>query len=121
VEDLGKGCGGRAWVVVTSQEDIDAVLGNVVGAKSNDFSKIQGRFTTRISLSSSNTDEVIQQRLLEKTIEAETELHELFREKGDVLKNQLTFSNNGATLNNYKDPNDFSVNYPFAPYHYQLV
>lgn len=121
VENLGTVCEGRAWVVVTSQEDIDAVLGNVVSAKSNDFSKIQGRFSTRISLSSSNTDEVIQARLLEKTVDAETELHKLFRAKGDVIKNQLTFSNNGATLKNFKDENDFSINYPFAPYHYQLV
>ena len=28
-EDLGTVCGGRAWVVVTSQEDIDAVLGDM--------------------------------------------------------------------------------------------
>ncbi|MDQ3749008.1 MAG: BREX system P-loop protein BrxC, partial [Acidobacteriota bacterium] len=120
VENLGTICEGRAWVVVTSQEDIDAVLGNVVGAKSNDFSKIQGRFPTRLSLSSSNTDEVIQARLLEKTEEAETELNALFKEKGDVLKNQLSFSG-GATLKKFKSAEDFTKNYPFAPYHYQLV
>lgn len=120
VENLGTICEGRAWVVVTSQEDMDSVLGNVVGAKSNDFSKIQGRFPTRLSLSSSNTDEVIQARLLEKTDEAETELNALFEEKGDVLKNQLNFTG-GATLKNYKSAEDFAENYPFAPYHYQLV
>ncbi len=120
VENLGTICEGRAWVVVTSQEDMDAVLGNVVGAKSNDFSKIQGRFPTRLSLSSSNTDEVIQARLLEKTDDAETELKALFAEKGDVLKNQLSFSG-GATLKNFKSAEDFTKNYPFAPYHYQLV
>jgi hypothetical protein len=120
VEDLGKTCEGRAWVVVTSQEDMDSVLGNVVGAKSNDFSKIQGRFPTRLSLSSSNTDEVIQARLLEKTEEAEKELNALFAEKGDVLKNQLSFTG-GVTLKNYKTAEDFTKNYPFAPYHYQLV
>jgi len=120
VENLGTICEGRAWVVVTSQEDMDSVLGNVVGAKSNDFSKIQGRFPTRLSLSSSNTDEVIQARLLEKTEESETELNALFKEKGDVLRNQLSFSG-GATLKNFKTEEDFSKNYPFAPYHYQLV
>ena len=31
-ENLGTVCGGRAWVVVTSQEDIDAVLGEVRAA-----------------------------------------------------------------------------------------
>ena len=65
-EDLGTICNGRAWVVVTSQEDIDAVLGEIRGSKANDFSKIQGRFSTRLSLSSANADEVIQSRLLDK-------------------------------------------------------
>jgi hypothetical protein len=46
VENLGTACGGRAWVVVTSQEDIDSVLGEVRASKANDFSKIQGRFKT---------------------------------------------------------------------------
>ena len=32
-ENLGTVCGGRAWVVVTSQEDIDAVLGEVRAAR----------------------------------------------------------------------------------------
>ena len=65
-EDLGTICKGRAWVVVTSQEDIDAVLGEMKKTKANDFSKIQGRFKTRLSLSSANVDEVIQARLLRK-------------------------------------------------------
>ncbi|MCF8004221.1 MAG: BREX system P-loop protein BrxC, partial [Chromatiaceae bacterium] len=55
-ENLGTACGGRAWVVVTSQEDIDAILGEVRASKANDFSKIQGRFKTRLSLSSGNVD-----------------------------------------------------------------
>ncbi|WP_425059049.1 hypothetical protein SCACP_37030 [Sporomusa carbonis] len=54
-EDLGTYCGGKAWVIVTSQQDIDSVT----KVKGNDFSKIQGRFNTRISLSSANVDEVI--------------------------------------------------------------
>lgn len=120
-EDLGRICGGRAWVVVTSQEDIDAVLGEVRGSKANDFSKIQGRFSTRLSLSSANTDEVIQARLLEKNDNAKLVLEGLFQQKGDILKNQLSFSNNGATLKNFRHTEDFVINYPFAPYHFQLL
>ena len=120
-EDLGRICSGRAWVVVTSQEDIDAVLGEVRGGKANDFSKIQGRFSTRLSLSSANTDEVIQTRLLQKTPEAQQPLKDLYGQKGDILKNQLSFSNNGATLKNFKDDAEFVANYPFAPYHFQLL
>lgn len=121
VEDLGRLCAGRAWVVVTSQEDIDAVLGDLKAGKAHDFSKIQGRFTTRLSLSSSNTDEVIQARLLQKTEEARSELERLFAEKGDILKNQLSFSHDTTTLKNFSDGKDFVSNYPFAPYHFQLV
>lgn len=119
-EDLGRICNGRAWVIVTSQEDIDAVLGEVRGSRANDFSKIQGRFFTRLSLSSSNTDEVIQARLLEKTGDGRRALEDLWQQKGDILKNQISFTHS-ATLKNYSDSNTFVDNYPFAPYHFQLV
>ncbi|WP_406543161.1 hypothetical protein [Clostridium ljungdahlii] len=65
VEDLGTYCGGKAWVIVTSQQDIDSVT----KVKGNDFSKIQGRFNTRLSLSSANVDEVIKKRILQKNQE----------------------------------------------------
>lgn len=120
-EDLGHICQGRAWLVVTSQEDIDSVLGEMKASEANDFSKIQGRFITRLSLSSSNTDEVIQARLLEKTDDAGTEIRELFAKKGDILKNQLSFTQDSATLKNFTGADDFVINYPFAPYQFQLV
>ena len=120
-ENLGTICGGRAWVVVTSQEDIDAVLGEMQTSRANDFSKIQGRFRTRLSLSSANVDEVIQSRLLTKREEVKGELQSLFAEKGDILKHQLTFANAGMTLRPYRDEADFVKNYPFAPYQFQLV
>ena len=119
-ENLGTVCGGRAWVVVTSQEDIDAVLGEMA-ARGNDFSKIQGRFKTRLSLSSANVDEVIQQRLLAKRPEVKEPLQTLYSKKGDILKNQLSFSNVGMTLKPFKDSDDFLKNYPFIPYQFQLV
>ncbi|MBW2154268.1 MAG: BREX system P-loop protein BrxC [Deltaproteobacteria bacterium] len=121
IEDLGRICQGRVWVVVTSQEDIDSVLGEIKISKANDFSKIQGRFYTRLSLSGSNTDEVIQTRLLEKTEDARQELTALFEDKGEILKNQLTFSHDSATLKNFNTGDDFVSNYPFAPYHFKLV
>ncbi len=120
-ENLGTVCGGRAWMVVTSQEDIDAVLGEMKQTRGNDFSKIQGRFRTRLSLSSANVDEVIQARLLAKRSEVVEDLQTLFVKKGDILKNQLTFTNCGMTFKSYRDSEDFSRNYPFAPYQFQLV
>jgi hypothetical protein len=120
-ENLGTICNGRAWVIVTSQEDIDAVLGRMQGSKSEDFSKIQARFE-RISLSSSNTNEVIEKRLLEKTEAAKVELTKLYEEKGDIIRNQLSFEqSNSAELANYTSTENFVNSYPFIPYHYNLV
>ena len=120
-ENLGTICQGRAWIVVTSQADMDAVLGELSSSKANDFSKIAGRFKTRLSLSSSNTDEVIQKRLLRKTPEAAEMLKSVFDKKGDILRNQITFDRSGPTLKNFDGPDSFVNNYPFAPYHFQLV
>lgn len=121
-EDLGTYCGGRAWVVVTSQADIDAAIGGMSKGDGQDFSKIQGRFNTRLQLSSSNTSEVIQKRLLSKTDKAHEQLTDIFAEKGDILRNQLTFDKTTtADLKGYTDSLSFVDNYPFVPYHYNLV
>lgn len=120
-EQLGTVCHGRAWVVVTSQEDLDAVLGDLKGAKAQDFSKIQGRFKTRLSLSSANVDEVIKKRLLYKNAAAAGPLAAAYVGKHDILKNQLSFVNAGMSFKTYADANDFAACYPFAAYQFNLV
>lgn len=120
-ENLGTACNGRAWVVVTSQEDMDTVLGDLRSSRSNDFSKIQGRFRTRLSLSSANSDEVIQKRLLTKVGKAKDALEAVYDDKADILKNQLSFKNVGMTFKPYADRENFVDVYPFAPYQFQLV
>ena len=120
-EELGTICKGRAWVVVTSQEDIDAVLGEIQGTRAKDFSKIQGRFRTRLSLSSANVDEVIQERLLAKREEVRASLEEEYARQSDILKNQLSFKDAGTTFPQFRDADDFVRNYPFAPYQFKLL
>lgn len=116
VEDLGTYCGGKAWVVVTSQQDIDSIT----RVKGNDFSKIQGRFKTRISLSSANVDEVIQKRLLDKKESTYETLKLYYIEKESILKNLITFSDT-AEMKNYESSDNFAVNYPFIPYQFKLL
>ncbi|QIE22988.1 BREX system P-loop protein BrxC [Caballeronia sp. SBC2] len=120
-EQLGAQCRGRAWVIVTSQEDIDAAIGEDNKAKSQDFSKIQGRFHTRLSLASSNTDEVIGERLLAKTEGAHVSLRDAFASKSDVINNQLGFAGNSVNLRGFKDAAEFVTFYPFAPYQFTLL
>jgi hypothetical protein len=120
-ETLGTTCGGRAWIIVTSQEDIDTVIGEMSRSRVNDFSRITARFTTRMSLSSANVDEVIRARLLAKRDVATTFLEALYTEKGDIIRNQLTFGATKMSMKSYVDAADFAATYPFIPYQFQLL
>jgi len=46
---LSTKCQGKAWIIVTSQEDLDTVVGDMNARQANDFSRIQARFKTRFS------------------------------------------------------------------------
>ena len=117
VEDLGVSCGGKAWVIVTSQMAID----DYVKVKGTDFSKIQGRFDTKLSLTSSNVDEVIEKRILAKTYEANNELKIIYDQKESIIRNLLTFSSNTSYQKIYDSSDEFSQVYPFVPYQFKLV
>ena len=120
-ENLDTRCKGRAWVVVTAQEGLDTILGDLKNVKQHDFSKIQGRFKTRLSLSSKNVDEVIKRRLLEKNPKATQPLHSAYAGKHDILKNQLSFVGTGRTYPTYLEVEDFAACYPFPAYQFHLV
>ena len=117
VEDLGTKCQGKCWVIVTSQEGLD----EFTKVKGNDFSKIQGRFNTRLSLSSANVDEVIKKRILRKTEGAESHLKALYEQKESIIKNLLTFTSDTAEMKLYKNSEDFAEVYPFIPYQFNLL
>ena len=117
VEEFGARCGGRVWVMVTSQEAIDEAT-MIVG---NDFSKIQGRFNTRLSLSSSSVDEVIKRRVLEKTEAATLELGQEYDQQSAVLKNLFTFEDSRGDLLGFESQTDFVESYPFANYQFKVL
>lgn len=117
VEELGSRCGGRVWVMVTSQEAIDEVA-MIVG---DDFSKIQGRFNTRLSLSSSSVDEVIQRRVLQKNDAATSKLQQDYEAQSTVLKNVFAFDGSRSDLIGYASRNDFTDSYPFVNYQFKVL
>lgn len=82
-EKIGSECGGKVWVMCTGQEAID----EIIKVRADEFSRIQARFKTRLSLSSSSVDEVIQKRILEKKPEAAKQLQALYQENDSVLRN----------------------------------
>ncbi|PIP38566.1 MAG: ATPase, partial [Desulfobacterales bacterium CG23_combo_of_CG06-09_8_20_14_all_51_8] len=40
---------------------------------------------------------------------------------GDILKNQLSFTHDTRTMKNFGSADDFIINYPFAPFQFQLL
>ncbi|ATV58457.1 BREX system P-loop protein BrxC [Fusobacterium pseudoperiodonticum] len=119
VETLGVKFKGRVWVGVTSQQDLGSILNNSEHRK-NDFSKIQDRFKTILSLSSGNIDEVIKKRLLiKKKIEGE-DLEKLFDKNRVEIENLINFETQ-MTLPLYDSAEDFSETYPFVAYQFNLL
>jgi hypothetical protein len=112
---------GRATIMVTSQMDIDATLGSLEKQQEYDFSRIQGRFTTRVNLTSANADEVIQRRLLEKRPEPQRQLCEVYEKQKNILKSLLNFGDKSQFKSAYKDAAQFAIDFPFMDYQFDLL
>ena len=118
VETLSTRCNGRAWVCVTSQEDMDGVIGDQTRTQGNDFSKIQARFATRMKLTSHDVEEVVKKRLLSKTAFAETALDPLYDEFHTSFRALFDFVDGSKTYRNYDTRDRFAQVYPFVPYQF---
>ncbi len=117
VEEIGDKCRGKVWVMVTSQEAIDSVV-KITG---NDFSKIQGRFNTRLSLSSSSVDEVIKKRVLAKNEDADHLLQMEYEKEAAGLKSLFVFDNPILDIKGFTNAAEFSETFPFVPYQFHLL
>ena len=107
---------GKVWIVVTSQQDIDSVTKVV----EQDFSRIQDRFETKLSLSSANVDIVIKKRILEKTDVAAQSLRLYYGQQQTIIKNLIVFTDS-VEKKLYTSENDFEEVYPFVTYQFNLV
>lgn len=116
-ETLGTVGKGKIWIIVTSQQNIDEVVRNL---EKEDFSKIQGRFDTRLSLSSANVDEVIRKRILKKNEVASEALKQFYREKEISIKNKISF-NDSVEKKVYTGADNFAAVYPFVTYQFNLL
>ena len=119
VEDLGKFAHGKAWVVITSQQELKAMIDSTRD-KQHDFSKIQGRFNTRLLLSGADADEVIKRRILDKKENAETPLRALYDANASRLSQVILFPAK-PTWSGYKDADEFKDVYPFVSYQFELL
>ncbi|TBY53324.1 BREX system P-loop protein BrxC [Rhizobium leguminosarum bv. viciae] len=119
-ESLNTKCKGQAWIIVTAQQALTDVVGDMTARQENDFSKIQARFSNRMPLNSADVAEVIQKRLLAKTDAAEITLGNLHDKEVSNLRTLFDFADGSIPLKNYRDRNHFIASYPFPPYQYTL-
>lgn len=119
-ESLATKCNGKAWIIVTAQEDMNTVVGEMGKQQGNDFSKIQARFANRMKLTSQDVAEVIQKRLLSKTTEGTEQLQRLYEEQSNNFKTLFDFADGSQTYRNFHDQQHFVNCYPFVPYQFSL-
>jgi hypothetical protein len=119
-ESLNTKCSGCAWVFVTSQEDMEKVIGDRTRQQGNDFSKIQARFKTRLKLTSADVEEVIRKRLLEKNDAGLGALSVIYAEQHANFKTLFDFVDGAKTYRNYTDETHFVGTYPFVSYQFPL-
>ncbi|MCG9064567.1 BREX system P-loop protein BrxC [Laribacter hongkongensis] len=119
-ESLATKCQGRAWIIVTAQEDMNSVLGDMNKQQSNDFSKIQARFANRLKLTSADVAEVIQKRLLTKNETGVALLATTYEQQFNNFKTLFEFADGGQQYTNFRDAEHFTYCYPFVPYQFPL-
>ena len=116
-EKIGSECGGKVWVMCAGQEAID----EIIKVRADEFSRIQARFKTRLSLSSSSVDEVIQKRILKKKPDVEKTLEGLYHENDSVLRNLFSFSGSVLDIKGYAGASEFAQDFPFVPYQFIIM
>ena len=119
-ESLATKCRGRAWIVVTAQEEMQTVIGEINSQQGEDFSKIQDRFANRLKLTSADVAEVIQKRLLAKNDKGSTYLGTIYQEQANNIKTLFDFADGSQTYRNFQDQEHFTDCYPFIPYQFAL-
>ena len=119
-ESLATKSRGRAWIIVTAQEDMSSVMGEMDQQQGNDFSKIQARFANRMKLTGADVAEVIQKRLLSKNEQGEKLLSGIYEQQSNNFKTLFDFADGAQTYRNFRDKEDFTDCYPFIPYQFPL-
>ena len=117
VEKIGSECNGKIWVVCTGQEAID----EIIKTRQDQFSRIQARFKTRLSLTSSSADEVIQKRILKKKADVTPVLEQIYHENDSVLRNLFSFTDAILDIKGYSSSTEFARNFPFVPYQFIIM
>ena len=119
-EQLATHCPGRAWVFVTSQEELSGITAQMNERRSTDFSKIQGRFAIKVSLWTEEVTDVIARRLLTKSEQGASELDAMWQRLGAGFPSMFRFPEGTKKYDNYLTRDSFVAKYPFVDYQFEM-
>ena len=119
-EQLATHCPGRAWVFVTSQEELSGITAQMNERRGMDFSKIQGRFAIKVNLSTAEVADVIARRLLTKSEQGVSELDTMWQRLGAGFPSMFRFPVKTKKYDNFLTRDSFVAKYPFVDYQFEM-
>ncbi|MDN5338602.1 MAG: hypothetical protein PWQ20_1672 [Thermotogaceae bacterium] len=114
-EEFASKGAGKLWLIVTSQEKLNALTENFDKRK---LSKLVDRFEVRLDLTSDNVDEVAREKLLKKKKEFYPLFEETYRDKAGSIQ---TMSYTGGKYKKTADVENFRDYYPFFQYQFEIL
>lgn len=115
-KELGKG---RVWIAATGQQTLSEIV-EKAAHNSAELNKLRDRFPISIHLDASDIREITYRRLLEKSEEGRSRLHEMFRSHGQAMISHTRLTGT-AFFKGDPDAGTFAKLYPFLPQHFDLL
>ncbi|MCF7792302.1 MAG: BREX system P-loop protein BrxC [Victivallales bacterium] len=108
----------KVWTIAIAQEKLDDVINNANVSKSM-LVKVTDRFKTKIHLESTEVDKIIRSRLLQKTEQGLSDLHEYFKKNLGLITDSTNLDSTFPTKTD--DADTFATYYPFHRYQFNLL
>jgi hypothetical protein len=119
IEEAGDKGQGKIWLFVTTHEDMGAIYKNA-RARQADFKKVEGRFRFKLSLTTENIEQVLEDRLFKKNVAGRQAVTAVYQSNPGVLRDLGELKNSNQKLPPCSEEK-FTTFYPFLPYQIHLI
>lgn len=119
IEEAGDKGQGKIWLFVTTHEDMGAIYSNA-RARQADFKKVEGRFRFKLSLTTENIEQVLEDRLFKKNVAGRQAVTAVYQANPGVLRDLGELKNSNQKLPPCSEEK-FATFYPFLPYQIHLI
>ena len=119
-ESLNTKCKGQAWVIVTSQQDMEAIIGDGKAFQSQDFEDHGALRREDAALNPAYVQRSSSVAFYPIPDEGQVRLGNLHDREENNLKTLFDFTDGSIKLKNFDGRAHFVSSYPFPPYQYML-